>query len=36
MHRISAELILLREQMEAFRECWKRKGNEQRTQSKDA
>jgi hypothetical protein len=22
-------------QMEAFRQCWKRKGNEQRTQSKD-
>lgn len=23
-------------QMEAFRECWKRKGNDQRTQTKDA
>lgn len=23
-------------QMEAFRECWKRQGNDQRTQTKDA
>ncbi|KAH0837009.1 hypothetical protein FOPE_04863 [Fonsecaea pedrosoi] len=23
-------------EMEAFRQCWKRKGNEERTQSKDA
>ncbi|KAF4240093.1 hypothetical protein CNMCM8980_006829 [Aspergillus fumigatiaffinis] len=23
-------------EMEAFRECWKRKGNDQRTQTKDA
>lgn len=31
--RLGADLHGL--QMEAFRECWKKKGNEQRTQSKD-
>ncbi|KAJ5599520.1 hypothetical protein N7450_000587 [Penicillium hetheringtonii] len=25
-----------KEEMEAFRECWKQKGNDQRTQTKDA
>ncbi|KAB8256419.1 hypothetical protein BDV32DRAFT_153267 [Aspergillus pseudonomiae] len=25
-----------KEEMEAFRECWKRKGNDERTQTKDA
>ncbi|RAQ40662.1 hypothetical protein AFGD_009006 [Aspergillus flavus] len=25
-----------KKEMEAFRECWKRKGNDQRTQTKDA
>jgi cytochrome c oxidase assembly factor 4 len=25
-----------KDEMEAFRECWKRKGNDQRTQTKDA
>ncbi|KAJ5635127.1 uncharacterized protein N7484_008440 [Penicillium longicatenatum] len=25
-----------KEEMEAFRECWKRQGNDQRTESKDA
>ncbi|KAH3019033.1 hypothetical protein KXV73_002923, partial [Aspergillus fumigatus] len=27
---------LCKDEMEAFRECWKRKGNDQRTQTKDA
>ncbi|KIW19569.1 hypothetical protein PV08_00142 [Exophiala spinifera] len=27
---------LCRNEMEAFRQCWKRKGNEERTLSKDA
>ncbi|KAF7503142.1 hypothetical protein GJ744_004284 [Endocarpon pusillum] len=26
---------ICKKEMEAFRECWKRKGNEKRTQSKD-
>jgi len=26
---------ICRNEMEAFRQCWKRKGNEERTQSKD-
>ncbi|KAE8374554.1 hypothetical protein BDV26DRAFT_295835 [Aspergillus bertholletiae] len=25
-----------KQEMEAFRECWKRKGNDERTQTKDA